>query len=229
MPLPKAAQERIQQKARDWLGRVKTEVAQDKRDDKLRIASAGAYDAADYITSITAAAKAQRILNRARAAIAAGQLDANALDAAKVRDIAGDALDKGAAGEVMQTLLRSAYNAGRFEYQREDETRPFLIYRTMRDRRVRLEHRPLEGLLLPASDAAWDTLYPPNGHGCRCRVDSLTPAQAEQLQRTSKRVHQSAPADMSRHVADEFTTTPSSRAALLAESLGERMRQLSES
>lgn len=227
MPLSKVAQERIREKARNWLGRVKTEVAKDKAEDKLRVASAAAYDSADYITSLVAANKAQKILNRVRAAIGEGQVDASALDVQKVRSIAGEALSNGEAGAVLQTVLRGAYNAARFEYQQEDETRPFLIYRTMRDKRVRLEHRPLEGLMLPASDAAWSTLYPPNGYGCRCRVDSLTPAQAEQLQRTSKRVHKTPPADLAKHITDGFNSTPNNRAGELAKLLGDKMRDLS--
>lgn len=229
MPLSKAAQKRIQEKARDFLGSVKAQVADAKRDEIVSITSAAAYDSAAYITGLTTAAKAQRILNRVRAAVAEGRLDPSALDAAKVREIAGDALSAGGAAEIMQTVLRSAYAAGRYEFQQEDASRPYLIYRTMRDRRVRPEHRGLEGLMLPANDPAWSKLYPPNGHGCRCRVDALTVKQAAYLQVASKRVQRVAPVDLSAHTSPGFDMTPSARAPQLQQYLDERMRKLSSS
>lgn len=229
MALPKAAQARIQAKARDFLGIVKADVAAAKRDEVASIASAAAYDSAAYITGLATAAKAQRVLNRVRAAIAKGQLDANALDAAKIRDIAGDALSVGGAVEVMQTLLRSAYASGRYEYQQEDSTRPYLVYRTMRDRRVRPEHRSLEGLMLPANDPAWRKIYPPNGHGCRCRVDSLTVRQAAYLQSVSKRIKRIAPDDLAAHTSTGFDMAPTARSTQLQQYLDARMRELSHS
>lgn len=228
MALSKAAQARIQEKARGFLGIVKADVAAAKRDEIVSATSAAAYDSAAYITGLVTAAKAQRVLNRVRAAIAKGQLDANALDAAKIRDIAGDALSTGGAAEVMQTLLRSAYASGRFEYQQEDSTRPYLVYRTMRDRRVRPEHRGLEGLMLPASDPAWRKIYPPNGHGCRCRVDSLTVRQAAYLQSVSKSIKRTAPDDLAAHTSSGFDMTPTARSAQLQQYLDARMRELSQ-
>jgi len=228
MPLSKAAQERIRDKARGFLAKVKGAVSDAKQDDIARVAAAAAYDSSEYITSLVAAQKAQRILNRVRAAVADGQLDATALDNAKVRAIAGEALATPAAGEVMQTLLRSAYNAGRFEYQLEDETRPYLVYRTMRDSRVRPEHQPLEGLMLPADDPAWRTLYPPNGFGCRCRVDSLTAPQAAYLQKASKRIKLRAPENLAVHVSPGFDAPPTTRAEALQQYLDNKLRALSE-
>lgn len=47
---------------------------------------------------------------------------------------------------------------------------PFWEYRTAGDRKVRAEHKELNGLILPFNDPAWDEIYPPNGWNCRCRV-----------------------------------------------------------
>ncbi len=226
MALTKAAQKRVQDKARDFLGDVKAAVSDAKRDEISAVASAAAYDAGEYITGLVVAQKAQRILNRVRAAVAAGQLDPSALDASKIRAIAGDALSTPAAAEVMQTLLRSAYAAGRYEYQMTDTTRPYLLYRTMRDTRVRVEHRGLEGLMLPTDDPAWRQIYPPNGHGCRCRVDSLTVRQAAYLQSVSSRIQRIAPADISAHVSSGFDVTPSARAPALRQYLDNKLREL---
>lgn len=229
MPLSKAAQQRIREKARGFLGKVKSAVSDAKQDDIARVAAEAAYDSGEYITSLVTAEKAQRILNRVRAAVAAGQLDATDLDASKLRDIAGEALSTPAAGAVMQTLLRSAYNAARYEYQLEDETRPYLLYRTMRDSRVRVEHQSLEGLMLPADDPAWRSLYPPNGYGCRCRVDSLTVNQASYLQGVSKRIKLRAPERMAEHVGPGFDAPPNTQAETLQQFLDNKLRALSES
>jgi SPP1 gp7 family putative phage head morphogenesis protein len=45
-----------------------------------------------------------------------------------------------------------------------------LEYRTAGDQRVRDEHRKLDGIVRPASDPMWDSVYPPNGWNCRCNV-----------------------------------------------------------
>lgn len=227
MLLSKAAQARIAEKARAFLGGVKVAVADAKKDDVLRITTAAAYDSSEYVTSLVAAEKAQRILNRVRAAVAAGQVDATALDVKKLQDIAGDALSTPAAGQVMQTLLRSAYNAGRYDYQLTDDTRPYLLYRTMRDSRVRIEHQRLEGLLLPASDPAWRYLYPPNGHGCRCRVDSVTVKQANYLLGVSKRIKLAVPGRVEEHASPGFDAPPSARAQDLQRFLDKKLRELS--
>lgn len=75
--------------------------------------------------------------------------------------------------------LRSEYNfavassemAARWEDLADDgDGRYLLQYRTMGDERVRLNHRRLDGVTLPASDPFWELYYPPNGWGCRCTV-----------------------------------------------------------
>lgn len=227
MPLSKAAKARIAEKARGFLGEVKVAVSDAKKEDILRITTAASYDSAEYVISLVAAEKAQRILNRVRAAIAAGQLEANALDAKKLQEIAGDALSTPAAGQVMQTLLRSAYNAGRYEYQLTDDTRPYLLYRTMRDSRVRIEHSQFEGLMLPASDPIWKVIYPPNGFGCRCRVDALTVKQATYLLGASKRIKVTVPGNVDVLVTPGFDVPPSARASDLQQFLDKRLRELS--
>lgn len=84
-------------------------------------------------------------------------------------------------GEFTGPWLRAEYNnaiaasqmAGRWveHEQGGDQT---LVYKTVRDARVREEHRMLEGIARPMSDAFWRTYYPPNGWGCRCDVQAST-------------------------------------------------------
>lgn len=45
-----------------------------------------------------------------------------------------------------------------------------LEYRTVRDDRVRVEHRELEGATYPVDHVFWKNHYPPNDWGCRCYV-----------------------------------------------------------
>lgn len=53
----------------------------------------------------------------------------------------------------------------------DKEEYPTWIYRTVGDRRVREAHRALDGKAFRADDPVWDTIYPPNGWGCRCWVE----------------------------------------------------------
>ena len=47
---------------------------------------------------------------------------------------------------------------------------PNLKYNTVKDNRVREEHRQLHDVIKPIDDAFWDKWYPPNGWRCRCYV-----------------------------------------------------------
>ena len=77
------------------------------------------------------------------------------------------------------TAISSSRMAG--EWQRieaEKDVLPYLQYQTVGDGRVRPDHAVLDGIIRKVDDRFWDTLYPPNGWNCRCRVISL--AEAEQ-------------------------------------------------
>jgi SPP1 gp7 family putative phage head morphogenesis protein len=47
---------------------------------------------------------------------------------------------------------------------------PNLKYKTVKDSRVREEHRQLHDVIKPIDDAFWDKWLPQNGHRCRCYV-----------------------------------------------------------
>lgn len=51
---------------------------------------------------------------------------------------------------------------------------PTWQYLTAGDERVRPAHKVLHGMKFKADDPAFDTIYPPNGWGCRCYVKALT-------------------------------------------------------
>lgn len=70
--------------------------------------------------------------------------------------------------------LRTAHASGAWaRAQRTRESRPFLRYTAILDRRTRADHRTWHGMVLPMDDPFWDTHYPPNGWRCRCTVQQL--------------------------------------------------------
>ena len=86
-------------------------------------------------------------------------------------------IDPTAAPRLAETLFRTqsavAYNAGRINEANDPDTAPYIWgfeYVTAHDRRVRPEHRLLEGVRLPKEDKFWTHYLPPNGWNCRCTI-----------------------------------------------------------
>ncbi|QQQ19681.1 minor capsid protein [Brevundimonas vitis] len=76
--------------------------------------------------------------------------------------------------------LRTAYAAGRWERIEESKALlPYLVFTTVGDSRVRLEHRAWDGVCLPVDDPWWATHYPPCGWGCRCTTIQVSARTAE--------------------------------------------------
>lgn len=72
---------------------------------------------------------------------------------------------------IYEVNLRTAYAAGRWKrIQDNKDTHRILVYRTMKDARVRPLHRAWEAIALPVDHPFWQTHYPPNGWRCRCLV-----------------------------------------------------------
>ncbi len=85
---------------------------------------------------------------------------------------------------ILRTNFASAYAAGREARQRETHrARPYWMYVAVLDPSTRDRHRELHGTIWPADSPAWDSIYPPNGFNCRCRVRALTEAQVRALGR----------------------------------------------
>ena len=79
---------------------------------------------------------------------------------------------------ILRTNIAAAYSAGRYKRQRETiASRPYWQYIAVLDGATRLRHRELHGKVFRADDPVWDTIYPPNGFRCRCRVRSLSERQ----------------------------------------------------
>ncbi|MCF6267624.1 MAG: hypothetical protein L3J57_13925, partial [Desulfuromusa sp.] len=67
---------------------------------------------------------------------------------------------------------------------------PYLEYRHGDSLQPRPLHLAWDGLVLPADDPWWQTHYPPNGWGCKCKVFS---ASQRDLERAGKSVPDTAP------------------------------------
>jgi len=115
---------------------------------------------------------AQQGFGRAvRRAVAAGEPSEQAAqDYAEGLDEAGEA-----APHVLETVFRThmnmAYSAGKWGAAFAPNSGVWgWTYLTMRDDRVRWEHRSLDGVRLTKEDPLWGRIFPPNGWNCRCWV-----------------------------------------------------------
>lgn len=78
---------------------------------------------------------------------------------------------------IYQTNLQSAYMAGRkASMEHTTDTHPYWMLVAILDGKTRPSHRALHGQVFRHDDPIWQTIYPPNGFNCRCRVVALTEA-----------------------------------------------------
>jgi SPP1 gp7 family putative phage head morphogenesis protein len=81
---------------------------------------------------------------------------------------------------IYDTNLRTSQAAGRYErMQRVKAARPYARYVAILDGRSRSEHEKWHGTVLPLDDPWWDTHTPPNGWGCRCKMQQLSERDLE--------------------------------------------------
>lgn len=90
---------------------------------------------------------------------------------------------------IYRTNLATSYQTGRYQQQLGSaETHPYWQYIAIMDGNTRKSHAAMHGRVFRFDDPIWDTLYPPNDWGCRCRVRVLT---AEQVKRMGLKVESS--------------------------------------
>jgi hypothetical protein len=80
---------------------------------------------------------------------------------------------------IYETNLRTSFAAGRWQQlQAVKRRRPWLQY--IHDdsvRHPRPHHQAWDGMVLHIDNPWWQTHYPPNGWGCKCRVFSISPRE----------------------------------------------------
>lgn len=97
---------------------------------------------------------------------------------------------------VFDVNLRQSEAAGRWaRIERNKRRLPYVMYRTMRDERVRPLHRAWDGVTLPVDDAWWNQHYPPCGWRCRCRAFAVSERDIERYRADGVDVKTTAPPD----------------------------------
>lgn len=83
---------------------------------------------------------------------------------------------------IYNTNKRVAYNAAIQAQQKERAaSRPYWMYVAVDDSNTRPRHAALSGKVFPHDDPIWQSIYPPNGFGCRCRVRDLSESKLKRL------------------------------------------------
>ncbi len=86
---------------------------------------------------------------------------------------------------IYQQNLQTAYMAGRYQAMTEGAWATlYWQYLAVMDLRTRPTHATLNGRVWRYDDPIWQTLYPPNGWRCRCRVSPLSAKAVERNQLT---------------------------------------------
>ena len=81
---------------------------------------------------------------------------------------------------MFRTNVQTAYAVGRHDQMSaQTETFPYWEYDAVNDAATRPEHAALDGMVFPADHPFWNTWYPPNGYNCRCSVNPVHRAVAE--------------------------------------------------
>ncbi|SUT89831.1 phage head morphogenesis protein, SPP1 gp7 family [[Actinobacillus] rossii] len=76
---------------------------------------------------------------------------------------------------IFRTNKSTAYHAGRYmEQMTNSDEQPYWQYVAVKDSRTRASHLALDGKVYRFDDPIWQTMYPPNDWGCRCRVRALS-------------------------------------------------------
>lgn len=106
---------------------------------------------------------------------------------------------------ILETNLRSSYAAGRWQQLNDPEfkaARPYWRYvHSDAVAHPRPLHVSWHGRIIPANHPWWQTHYPPNGWGCRCRVHAIA---ADQLAKYGLSAPDVAPEDGEYTWADRY-------------------------
>lgn len=80
------------------------------------------------------------------------------------------------------TALLAAESAANYQdLMRKSKIFPYWKYKTVGDDKVRQEHAALDGLILHYKDLRWEEIFPPNGWGCRCKIEPVMLHEGKQV------------------------------------------------
>ncbi len=83
---------------------------------------------------------------------------------------------------IYHTNKQTAYAAGRWQrIQRTKEMLPYLQYLPSLSTNQRDSHTAYYDLVRPVDDPIWQSIFPPNGFGCKCRTRQLTRTKAQKI------------------------------------------------
>lgn len=96
---------------------------------------------------------------------------------------------------IFDVNTRQSYAAGRWgRIERNKARKPFVLYLTMKDERVRASHRSWHGVVLPVDSVFWETHYPPNGWRCRCIAIAVDEKDIARYAAAGVEIHRDMPA-----------------------------------
>lgn len=84
---------------------------------------------------------------------------------------------------IYSTNLRSAYQKGQYDRTMESDLHPYLMYRIGPSLRHREQHLRWNNLIRPKDDPIWNSIFPPNGYGCKCYTVAVTEARKQKYER----------------------------------------------
>lgn len=94
---------------------------------------------------------------------------------------------------IFDVNMRQSHAAGRWARIQRSRVDTHIVYRTMRDERVRASHRPWDDIVLPKDHPWWDTHFPPNGWRCRCTAFGINQRGIERLQQAGSKIKTEPP------------------------------------
>lgn len=160
--------------------------------EQARALEQGAGGRAFFVSGLTRQSMVQEVMDALGAALENGEtfrdFQARMADLAAGQGWQADRLET-----VFRNNMATAYMAGRWAgAQAAIKTRPYAMYATAGDERVRPSHTILSGKIYPLDHPFWAANWPPNGHRCRC--DAITMSE-RQVKRRGLTVETEMPGD----------------------------------
>lgn len=85
---------------------------------------------------------------------------------------------------IYSTNLRSAYQKGQYDRTMESDMHPYLMYRIGASVHHREQHLRWNNLILSKDDPLWNSIFPPNGYGCKCYTVAVTQARKQKYEQS---------------------------------------------